>query len=72
MDSRCPDPRLVAGGVSAAAHLGEQRLALLDRQVAPVPIRACVLPPVVEEPLVVVLGLERLDFRLMKSSSSAR
>jgi len=42
-------------------HLREQRLPLLVRQAAPVPIRPCVLPPVVEEPLVVVLGLEGLD-----------
>ncbi len=55
---------VVAGGVRPAAHLGEQGLPLLARQAAPVPVRASVLPPVVEEPLVVVLGLKRLDLPL--------
>src|SRR5215207_9153047 len=54
----------MSGGICAATHLGEQRLPLLVRQTAPVPVRPGVLPAVVEEPLVVVLGLERLDLPL--------
>ena len=48
---------VVAGRVRPAAHLDEQRLPLLVRETAPVPVRPSVLPPVVEEPAVVVPGL---------------
>ena len=50
-----------AGGVGPPAHLAEQRLPLLVREPVAVPVGPAVLPPVVEEPLVVVLGLERRD-----------
>jgi hypothetical protein len=55
---------VMAGDVSPPTHLGEQRLPVFVRQAAPVPVRPGVLTPVVEEPLVVVLGLERLDLPL--------
>src|SRR5262249_53984007 len=55
---------VVAGGVGPAAHLGQEQLPLFVRQSAAVPIGSRVLPPVVEEALVVVLGLERLDLAL--------
>ena len=42
----------------------EQRLPLLVRQAAALPVGAGVLAPVVEEPDVVVLLLERLDLAL--------
>ena len=52
---------VVAGVVGAAAHLAEQRLPLLVGQAAALPVGAGVLPAVVEEAVVVVLRLERLD-----------
>src|SRR5439155_15602392 len=55
---------VVAGGVGAAAHLDEQRLPLFVREAAPIPVRPGVLTAMVEESLVVVLGLERLDLPL--------
>src|SRR5205823_14166430 len=51
----------VAGGVGPAAHLGQQRLPLLAREAAAVPVGPGVLPAVVEEADVVVLFLARLD-----------
>jgi hypothetical protein len=54
----------VAGRVGAPARLGQQRLPLAAGQPAAVPVGPGVLPAVVEEPLVVVLPLERLDLAL--------
>jgi hypothetical protein len=55
---------VVAGRVRPSAHLGKKLLPLRVRQAAPVPVRPGILPAVVEEPLVVALGLERLDLPL--------
>src|SRR5689334_11080649 len=54
----------VAGRVGAPARFGQQRLPLAAGQAAAIPGRPGVLPAVVEEPLVVVLPLERLDLVL--------
>ena len=51
------EPCLVGG----TAHLAEQRLPLLVGQTVPIPVRAGILAPVVEEPLVVVTRLDRCD-----------
>ena len=55
---------VVAGGVGPAAGLAQQRLPLLVRQAAALPVGAGVLAAVVEEADVVVLLLERLDLAL--------
>ena len=55
---------VVAGGVSELAGPSEQLLPLLVRQPTPVPVGACVLPAMVEEPIVVVLLLEGFDLPL--------
>ena len=55
---------VVAGGVGAAPRLAQQRLPLLVRQAAALPVGARVLAAVVEEADVVVLLLERLDLAL--------
>ena len=55
---------VVAGRVGAPARLAQQRLPLLVRQAAAVPVGAGVLAAVVEEADVVVLLLERLDLTL--------
>jgi len=54
----------VPGGVRPPARLGQQFLPLPVRQAAPVPVGAGVLAPVVEEPDVVVLLLQRADLLL--------
>ena len=46
---------VVAGGVGAAARLGEQRLPLAAREAAALPVGARVLAAVIEEADVVVL-----------------
>ena len=49
----------------------QQLLPLLVRQTTTLPIRARVLTPMIEEPIVVITVLERLhDHASMKSSSS--
>ena len=55
---------VVAGRVGPPAGLGEQRLPLLVRQAAAIPVGAGVLAAVVEEADVVVGLLERLDLPL--------
>ena len=52
---------VVAGGVGALARLEQQRLPLLVRQSATLPIGARVLTTVIEEPDVVIGFLERDD-----------
>ena len=55
---------VVAGGVGAAPRLAQQRLPLVVRQAAALPVGARVLAAMVEEADVVVLLLERLDLAL--------
>ena len=52
------------GLVGPSTGLCQQRLPRLVRQAVPVPVRARVLTPVVEEADVVVLLLQRADLRL--------
>src|SRR5690606_10673840 len=55
---------VVAGGVGPPPHLGQQRLPLLAGQAAAIPVGPGVLAAMVEEALVVVLGLAGLDLAL--------
>ena len=55
---------IVARRIRDASRLGQQRLPPFVGQTTPVPIGACVLAAMVEEPDVVVPGLERLDLPL--------
>ncbi len=52
---------VMPGGIGQAHHLGQQRLPVPAGQAAAVPVRAGVLAPVIEEPDVVVLPLQRAD-----------
>ena len=53
-----------AGGVGPAPHLAQQRLPLRAGDAAVLEVGARPLAPMVEEPLVVVLGLQRRDLAL--------
>ena len=50
--------------VGAAGRFLQQGLPFLVRQTVPVPVGACILPAMIEEAVVVVLVLERLDLGL--------
>jgi len=52
---------VMTGGIRPAHRLGQQRFPLLAGQAAAVPIRARILAPVIEEPDVVAVALQRAD-----------
>ena len=57
----------VPGLVGELAHLPQQFFPVVTRQTLVVPIGACMLTAMIEEALVIVFGLKRLDFLLDES-----